>query len=367
MSRTFRILFGDNEPGRHELFLELVIRKLEKRFGEGYSFDVDHSQSVDPAYEAGYDPWLLRKGAKSVRSFLAAGWEGDLVISDVNYDKKVKMGEPHTGADVGREIAAREKKLHWCEVIWMTRYTQEQTAQLHIEMGGILPGRSHFVEMSATDPEKNWDFVADLATRCLEDALVVRDGFSVPPDLYRVRLFHSAFEEAVCLTVWHNAKEICLYKHAFEGQDRDILLALHGASRKFLEQEPLVRKVRAQAKTRRNPGRDATANSVRLRVKKIRSTFPNVVDDRTEDPAEIRRAGKIHSGRHFRGVVCGACVLFNPEWGDQGYAFGGESDLRELPEAVSTDDVLNNPRTVWEQLGGAGAPLDESAKAKPCK
>jgi hypothetical protein len=263
-------------------------------------------------------------------------------------------------------------------VLWMTRYTQEQTAKLYMEMGAILPGRHEFVEMSATDPEKNWDRVAELAARCLQDALVVRDGLSEPTKLYRIRLFHAPKDSAVCLTAWHKTEENCLYKNVFAGYDRDIIMALHSTAGKFVALNKLVIMANKesvkrdeytrkgfQSRVARIPRKEYehnhTQNSVRARVEKIRRTFPNV-DSGADDSDEIRRVGKIHSGKHSRGVVCGFCVVLNPERGGQGYAFGGESDVRELPESISTDEVLKNPQTVWERLGSV-APVGESAKA----
>src|ERR1022692_347576 len=177
------VLFCDNEPGRHELFLRFVLPSLKKAFPT-YNVLAHHSQSLGPEYEANYDSTLKAKNAKSVWTFLADRQDWDLIISDIDFEKKYRMGSPRTGVDILRVIDS--KRLIWTEAILITRYSDEQTHDLYDEIGGLMSGRHSVINLSLSDPEQNWRNIASKATEHLADALAVREKRKEFPNLSRM-------------------------------------------------------------------------------------------------------------------------------------------------------------------------------------
>lgn len=359
-SMQIRVLFCDNEPGRHEIFLRYVVPFLQERFSE-YELLVDHSQSLEEGYEDDYSPSLKEKGAKSFSTFMKRKWKGDLVISDIDFFKKVEMGSPLTGFEILKKLASHSRRLWWCEALLITRYYAEQDHKPYIKAGALMPGRWSVVDLTG-EPEKNWELVRASAIERLEDAIAIRRPLDHPPSLYRVRLFQSLSEEAVCLTVWSKDEETCFYSRTFYDYDCDILIALGRQGLKFISMRPLTQAVETETKGRRGTKDLVSEDNIRTRIGKIRQTFGS--DSSRAETPELRRAGKIHDAKHLEGSVCGGCVIFSPKHHGEGYAFGGDSVLIELPDddEVSLDMVMRDPLRAWRQFGNDSAQRKATAK-----
>jgi hypothetical protein len=335
---------------------------------------VDHSQSLDEAYEPAYDDWLKEKRAKSVRRYLREGWDGDLVISDVDFYKEVLMGTPKTGVYIGKEVAKHTKRLYWCELLLMTRYAEEQPRELHREMARIMPDKSEVVQMDLTDEGQNWSLVAQRAQQQLQDAFAVRYGVIEPPSLYRIVLFRSQTASAVCLTVWDHTGQRCLYRRVFDGMEQDILMTLYDCRCKFIEMDgaqenSLRRRVKNKMDARHASSDSVTATNIRNKIRNIRDTFlPSEAEaaetEEDEDPPEIKRASKIHDGDHVRGRACGGCVIFRPERHTKGYGFGGAATLIEVPENEWIEDVCADPVAAWKRLSAGVAAVAQSERTE---
>lgn len=357
--QVIKVLFCDNEEDNHNLFDQKVLPFLKEQFGD-FDIQVDHSRSLEPGYEPKYSLPQLKNGWRSVKSLMDGGWVGDLVISDVDFEKVCVMGDGQTGLEILERISRESSRFHWCHAILMTHYADEQRHDFHFDAGSVMKkGWCLFVDMSATVPEKNWQTLGEIATEQIKDALAVREKLRDAPDLFRFRIFRSTSEGAACLTVWDKDEDKCLEAHIFEGIDADILMVLHRRRRRLMDMHSLTRELKKEGRTRQGAQGSRTENNLRTRIKRIRDAFDGT--HLGSETSELRRAGKVHSGPHQTGRVCGYCVVFNPEHGGAGYSLAGESFVVDLPETIPTEGVLANPAATWQLLTGSSKKAEKTA------
>ncbi len=112
--RELNILFGDNVDWKHKAFREKVSAKLKQADKE---ITIHHTQSLSVRYESNYTQTCKKLGAKSVETWVREEKKFDLIITDLDYELDIKMGDQQTGLDIIDYVNDSNVKWPWTKYI----------------------------------------------------------------------------------------------------------------------------------------------------------------------------------------------------------------------------------------------------------
>jgi CheY-like chemotaxis protein len=310
MAEDLDILFCDDQPEKHDLFLVHVANRLKKEF-KSYNFTFYHSQSLAEDYEDNYYGRCKDVGAKAVRTWLKEGKRFDLVITDMNYERgNVKMGTSETGLDIIREVHQySQERSPWTRFILITAYPETAAVQRYVEVAEMLENeKESLITLSATESIVNMESVFARASLLVGKTVSDRQHYQkvqtqlTAPYLYDVTIISDEpSSEGIKVLVRQKGKssrEACIELKAH----RYVFQALADPPKTFMKNGDLAREViklkRAEmgsefAKLRRSE-QIRILTVAGIRYSRNNSEFCDIEND--DDFCRVARGSKVNGG-----------------------------------------------------------------------